>query len=254
MRWTDGLKDFFHRQSAPKNFYATCGQLLPWFVWPAVLLMLAGLVVGWGFAPLQAGGQFESYRIIYIHVPAATLSLMVYVYMAIAAAVGLIWHIKVAEITAFCCAPVGAWFTLLALVTGSIWGKPTWGTWWQWDARMTSELVLLFLYMGLIGLGNAIEDRRSAANATAILTLSGVVLIPFIYLSVDPKMGFNTLHQGITEFSNPKVVDPRISWAVRLMILSFLMYFAVSLLLRIRNEILYRDRNTQWVKQMVRDS
>lgn len=250
MNFLRRIIDWFYAQGSPKTLYQTCDRLTPWFAWFAAGLFVVGLVFGLGLAPTHAE-QGESYRIIYIHVPAASLSLMIYVYMAIAAAIGLIWRIKVAEMLAFCCAPVGAAFTLLALATGSIWGRPTWGTWWEWDARMTSELVLLFLYISIIGLGNAFEDRRNAASATAILTLSGVVLIPFIILSVDPKMGFNTLHQAQTDFLDPKQADPMISTSLGIMMLAFSFYFAWALVLRLRYEILYRERNSKWVLTML---
>lgn len=242
--------DWMYAQGSPRTLYQTCDTLTPWFAWSALLVILTGLIFGLGIAPTHAQ-QGESYRIIYIHVPAASLSLMVYLFMAVAAAIGLIWRIKVAEMVAFSSASIGAGFTLLALITGSIWGKPTWGTWWEWDARMTSELALLFLYIGIIGLGNAFEDRRNAASATAILTLSGVVLIPFIILSVDPQMGFNTLHQARTNFLDPKEADPMITIPLFIMMAGFFLYFAWALVLRLRYEILYRERNSKWVLNRV---
>ena len=145
--------------------------------------------------------QGDSYRIMFIHVPAAWMSLFIYIVMAGAGAIGLIWRMKLAEIIAISSAPIGASFTFLALVTGSIWGKPMWGTWWVWDARLTSELILLFLYLGVMALNNAIEDKRTAARATAMLAIVGVVNIPIIHYSVE---WWNTLHQGptVTKFDS----------------------------------------------------
>jgi heme exporter protein C len=244
------IKNFFHRQGSPRYFYQTCGALIPWFAWICVILMVIGLVQGLVFAP-TAKLHGETYRIIYVHVPSATLSLSIYVIMAISAAIGLIWHIKTADIIAFSSAPIGFSFTLLALITGSIWGYPAWGTWWEWDARMTSELILLFMYAGIIGLGLAIEDRRTAANATAILTLCGVVLIPFIIISVDPRFGFNVLHQPRSNLLDAKEVAPGIAIPWVIMIFSFLFFYGTVLMMWIRNEILRRERNTQWVKNLV---
>ncbi len=193
--------------------------------------------------------QGDSFRIIYVHVPSAWMSLFVYMVMAVAGAIGLIWHIKLAEITSISSAPIGASFTFLALVTGSLWGKPMWGTWWVWDARLTSELLLLFLYLGVIGLYNAIEDKRIATRATAILAIVGVVNIPIIHYSVE---WWNTLHQGatITKFDKPSI---HISMLIPLLLmaLGFKFFYVIVLLMRSRCELLFRERNSKWVAELM---
>ena len=179
--------------------------------------------------------QGDSYRIIFVHVPAAWLSMSVYLVMAVASGIGLIWRIKLAEVIARTSAPIGASYTFLALATGSIWGKPMWGTWWVWDARLTSELILLFLYLGFIALQSAIQDRRSAARAGAVLALVGVVNLPIIHYSVE---WWNTLHQG-----------PTITKLVPLLVmtLAFKLHFVTALLAGSRSEILEREQGTRWV-------
>ena len=189
--------------------------------------------------------QGDSYRIIFVHVPAAWLSMSVYLVMAVASGIGLIWRIKLAEVIARTSAPIGASYTFLALATGSIWGKPMWGTWWVWDARLTSELILLFLYLGFIALQSAIQDRRSAARAGAVLALVGVVNLPIIHYSVE---WWNTLHQGpsITKLVAPSI---HISMLVPLLVmtLAFKLHFVTALLAGSRSEILEREQGTRWV-------
>ena len=193
--------------------------------------------------------QGESFRIIYIHVPSAWMSMFVYMVMAISGGIGLIWRIKIAEIIARSSAPIGASFTFLALVTGSIWGKPMWGTWWVWDARLTSELILLFLYLGYIALQSAFEDRRVAARAGAILALVGIVNIPIIHYSVE---WWSTLHQGptISKLDTPSI---HISMLIPLLFMTaaFKTYFISVLFIRSRSEILEYESNTAWVKQLI---
>jgi heme exporter protein C len=239
---------FFHKLASPKFFYALSGQLIPWFGWSCVLLMVGGLYGGLVLAPPDYQ-QGESYRIIYIHVPSAWMSLFIYVVMATASAIGLIWRMKLADVVAASCAPIGASFTFLALATGSLWGKPMWGTWWVWDARLTSELILLFLYLGVIALQSAIEDKRTASRAAAVLTLVGMVNIPIIHYSVE---WWNTLHQGptVTKFDAPSI---HISMLIPLlmMALAFKLYFATTMLMRARCEVLVRERNTAWAQELV---
>ncbi|MCK5664158.1 MAG: heme ABC transporter permease, partial [Thiotrichaceae bacterium] len=182
---------FLHKFSSPKYFYFLSGRLIPWFAWSCLAVMLVGLYYGLFEAPPDYQ-QGESYRIMFVHVPAAWMSMFIYMVMAVAGGIGLIWHIKLAEIMAASSAPIGASFTFLALVTGALWGKPMWGTWWVWDARLTAELILLFLYLGVIALNSAIEDKRTAARASGVLALVGVVNIPIIHYSVE---WWNTLHQ-----------------------------------------------------------
>ncbi|NOU20573.1 MAG: heme ABC transporter permease [Methyloglobulus sp.] len=241
----DPVVRFFHRMASPPHFYAFTERLMPWLVVIFLLLAGSGLYGGLYLAPPDYQ-QGDSYRIIYIHVPSAWMSLFIYVVMAIAGAIGLIWRIKLAEVVMISSASVGASFTFIALVTGSLWGKPMWGTWWVWDARLTSELILLFLYLGIIGLYGAIDDKRTASKAVAILALVGVVNIPIIHYSVE---WWNTLHQGPTV---AKVGKPSIHVSMLtpllLMALAFKVYYAIALILQARVELLQRERNSQWVK------
>jgi heme exporter protein C len=206
-----------------------------------------GLVGGLVLAPPDYQ-QGDSFRIIYIHVPSAWMSLFIYVVMAVAGAVSLIWKVKIYDAIARGSAPLGASFTFLALVTGSLWGKPMWGAWWVWDARLTSELILLFLYLGYIALQSAIEDHRTAARAGAVLTLIGIVNIPIIHYSVE---WWSTLHQGptVSKFSEPSI---HISMLIPLLIMTFafMFYYAAMVLVRARNDIVYHERNSSWVSEL----
>ena len=239
---------WFHKMASPPYFYKVAGQWSPWLAGLSIILLLVGLYGGLIYAPTDYQ-QGESYRIIYIHVPAAWMSLFVYVAMAISGAIGLIWRIKLAEIVTVCSAPIGAGFTLLALVTGSLWGKPMWGTWWVWDARLTSELLLLFLYLGVMSLYSAIPDKRVASRAVALLALVGVVNIPIIHYSVE---WWNTLHQGptVTKLDKPSI-DMRMLVPLLIMAVAFKVYYVWSLFLRIRVELIERERNTKWVKALL---
>lgn len=242
------LPAIVHKFSSPKNFYTMSGKMIPWFMWSFLITLFAGLYYGLFVAPPDYQ-QGESYRIMYIHVPAAWMSMFIYMVMAISASVGLIWRIKTADLMASVSAPIGAAFTFLALVTGSLWGKPMWGTYWVWDARLTSELILLFLYLGFIALQAAIEDPRNAARAGAVLLIVGVVNIPIIHYSVE---WWSTLHQGATvgKFDKPSM---HISMLIPLLVMatSFKLYYAASVLMRARGEILRREQNTRWVKEVV---
>ncbi|HSH29643.1 MAG TPA: heme ABC transporter permease [Thiohalobacter sp.] len=239
---------FLHQLASPRHFYRTSCRLIPWLSVLFALFTLTGLYYGLVRAPTDYQ-QGDSYRIMFIHVPAAWMSLFVYVVMAAAGAVGLIWRVKLAEVVAISSAPIGAAFTFLALVTGAIWGKPMWGTWWVWDARLTSELILLFLYLGVIALYRATEDRRSASRAVALLALVGVVNIPIIHYSVE---WWNTLHQGptVARFDAPSI-HPSMLIPLLLMALAFKFYYLAVLLLRARCEILEREANTHWVRKQV---
>ena len=240
--------DFLHKYASLMHFYRLSGRLVPWLGGLTAVLMLGGLFGGLVLAPADYQ-QGDSFRIIYIHVPAAWMSLFVYMCMAGAAAVALVWRIKLAEIALRASAPLGASFTFLALVTGAIWGKPMWGTWWVWDARLTSELILLFIYIGIMALDNAIEDRRVGARAAAVLTLIGVVNIPIIHYSVE---WWSTLHQGptVTKFDKPSM---HIAMLVPLLVMAiaFTTYYAAALLVRMRGGILTYDRNASWVRDML---
>ncbi len=239
--------NWIHRLASPKRFYGFAGRASWWFGIVALLLGLPGLYLALFNSPPDYQ-QGESVRIMYVHVPAAWLSMFVYVNMAAAATVGMVWRIKVASAVAHASAPIGAWFTFLALVTGSLWGKPMWGTWWIWDARLTSELILLFLYLGYIALANAIEDRDTAARATAVLALVGVVNIPIIHYSVE---WWNTLHQGatVTKLDKPSI---HLSMLVPLLLmaLSFTAFYGAVVLRRVRCEILEREQRSGWVREL----
>ena len=240
---------FIYKLGSPAYFYELSGRLLPWLTGICMILFATGLYGGLVLAPADYQ-QGDSFRIIYIHVPAAWLSLFVYMVMAFSGAMALIWRIKVAEIILINSAHIGAVFTFLALVTGSIWGKPMWGTWWVWDARLTSELLLLFLYLGIISLYGAIDDKRKAARAVAILALVGVVNIPIIHYSVE---WWSTLHQGptVTKFDKPSI-DIRMFVPLILMAFAYKFFYAIVVLLRARNDLLWRERRTQWVAALLK--
>ncbi len=217
-------------------------------MWFSLLLFIAGLYGGLVMAPADYQ-QGDSFRIIYIHVPSAWMSLFVYMVMAVNSAIVLIWRVKISEIIATSSAPLGASFTFLALVTGSIWGKPMWGTWWVWDARLTSELILLFLYLGYIALQSAFEDRRVGARAGAILALVGVVNIPIIKYSVE---WWSTLHQGptVSKLDSPSMAMEMLI-PLLIMAVAFMGYYAAVLLMRCRSEILEYESHTAWVRDML---
>ncbi len=238
----------FNQYASPQNFYNLSARLTPWFTWACIILLITGLYAGLVLAPADYQ-QGDSFRIIYIHVPSAWMSLFVYVVMAVAGGIGLIWHVKIADVIARSSAALGASFTFLALATGSLWGKPMWGTWWVWDARLTSELILLFLYLGYIALQSAFDDRRVAARAGAILALVGLVNIPIIHFSVE---WWSTLHQGptITKFDAPSIHMSMLI-PLLLMALAFKAFFISVLLIRARSEILEYECNSAWVEELI---
>jgi heme exporter protein C len=239
---------WFHRLGSPPYIYGLAGRLTPWFAWPAALLIVAGLYGGLVLAPPDYQ-QGEGFRILYVHAPSAWMSLMVYTVMAVAAAVGLIWRMKVAHAVAASAAPVGASFTVAALVTGMLWGRPMWGTYWQWDPRLTSELLLLFLYLGYMGLRGAIEDPQRADRASALLAVVGVVNVPIIHYSV---VWWNSLHQtpSVMKFAKPSM-PPSMYVPLLLMLLGFTLFFVAVLLTRLRGEVLHRERAASWLKEAV---
>lgn len=240
---------WFYKLGSPKWFYDISGRWLPWFLYAAMVLMISGAVWGLAFAP-QDYQQGNSFRIIYIHVPAAFLAQSCYLIMAICGVIGLVWKMKLSYMVAKSCAPIGASFTILALVTGAIWGKPTWGTWWVWDARLTSMLVLLFLYLGVIALQSAISDRNQAAKASAVLSLVGLVNIPIIKYSVE---WWNTLHQPASFSLIEKPAMPIEMWMpLLIMVIGLYCFFTAVLIMRIRVEILEREWRTDWVKALVK--
>lgn len=230
-----------HQLAKPERLYHFCGRLLPWLAILSAVLLVVGCVWGFGIAPADYQ-QGQSYRIMYLHVPAAMWSMGIYASMAIAAFIGLVWQIKTADLAVMAMAPVGAAFTFIALITGSAWGKPMWGTWWIWDARLTSELVLLFLYVGAIALYSAFDDRRLAGRAAGILVLVGVVNLPIIHFSVE---WWNTLHQGSTNMQQS--IDPSMRTPLRWTIFGFLALFITLTLMRLRNLLLLQESRRPWV-------
>lgn len=239
---------WLHKLGSPRWFYDISGKLLPWFGVVAGLLLMTGAVWGLAFAPPDYQ-QGDSFRIIFIHVPAAILGQSIYVMMAFAGAVYLIWRVKLADVALQCAAPIGASITFLALITGAIWGKPTWGTWWQWDARLTSTLVLFFLYLGIIALRAAMDNRESAGRATAVLALVGVVNIPIIKYSVD---WWFTLHQPSTFKLTEKPAMPMEMWLPLLvMVIGYYAFFFTVWMMRMRAEVLHRENRTGWVRNLV---
>ena len=241
MTWT-----WFHRLASPPHVYALAARLTPWFAWPAAALILAGLYGGLVLAPPDYQ-QGDGFRIIYVHAPSAWMSLMVYVTMAVSAAVGLIWRMKIAHAAAASCAPIGASFTVAALVTGSLWGRPMWGTYWEWDPRLTSELILLFLYLGYMALRSAIDEVQRADRASALLAVVGVINVPSIHYSV---LWWNSLHQAPSVM---KLAKPEMPAAMLLpllmMLLGFTLFFVALLLVRLRGEILRRERTASWIHE-----
>jgi heme exporter protein C len=226
--------------------YRLAGTLTPWFGWCAALLIAVGLSWGLVLAPPDYQ-QGDGFRIIYVHVPTASLSLMIYTWMAVAAAVGLIWRIKVAHAAAGACAPVGASFTALALATGMFWGKPMWGTYWVWDPRLTTELLTFFLYLGYMGLRSSFDDLQRADRASAVLAVVGVVNVPIVKYSV---VWWNSLHQGASlsltgkdTIATPMLVPLLVS------MLGFMLFFVAIVLVRLRAEILRRERAAAWIRE-----
>jgi len=234
------------KYSSPQVFYPLAGCMVPWFMGIAALLAVAGLYIGFFAAPTDFQ-QGESYRIIFIHVPAAWMSMLIYVVMAFWAGIGLAFNTRLSSMMAHALAPTGALMTFIALWTGSLWGKPTWGTWWVWDARLTSELILLFLYIGYMSLAAAIDDTRRADKASAVLALVGVVNVPIIYFSVQ---WWNTLHQGASvSITRSPSMAAIMLWGMLIMVFAFWSYSIGAALMRLRNIILERERNAAWVRE-----
>ena len=234
--------------ASPQAFYFLAGRLWPWFAALAAVLLLAGLWVAFFVAPIDAQ-QGQGYRIIFVHVPASQMSMLIYIVMAGWAGLGLAFNTRLSGMMASALAPTGAIFAFLSLVTGALWGKPMWGTWWVWDARLTSELILLFLYLGFLALQSSIDEPRRADKACAVLALVGVVNVPIIYFSVK---WWNTLHQGasVSLTSAPSMASTMLT-GMLLMVLAFWMYSIAAALARVRNIILDRERHTEWVQHAV---
>ena len=235
------------KYSSPQAFYPLAGRMLPWFAVAAAIFAAAGLYVGFFVAPTDFQ-QGESYRIIFVHVPASWMSMFIYLVMAGWAALGFAFHTRLSGMMATALAPTGAMFAFLSLWTGALWGKPTWGTYWVWDARLTSELILFFLYIGFMALQAAIDDPRRADKAGAVLTLVGVVNIPIIYFSVQ---WWNTLHQGASvSLTRSPTMAATMFTGMILMVLAFWMYSIAVALARVRAIILERERLAGWTQEL----
>ena len=233
---------------ALESFYIFARRIQKPLLFFTIVLIAVGLYSGLFLAPRDYQ-QGDAFRIIYVHVPAAWLSLFVYIYMLLAAFTALVWKLKIAEIGIRAAAPIGFCFTAIALVTGSIWGKPMWGTWWVWDARLTSELILLLIYGGIIGIANSTEDLRIGSRSAAVVTLIGAINIPIIHYSVE---WWATLHQGptVSKFDNPSI---ELSMLIPLIIMTigFIAYFVLILMIRMQNEIIRYERNASWIRKEI---
>ena len=236
------------KYSSPVSFYPLAGKLLPWFLWPAILLTIGGLYWGFFETPDVLSDQKQYYRIIFIHVPAAWMSMWLYAVIAGWSVIGLVMNTRLSFMMATATAPTGAIFTVLALWTGSFWGKTSWGTWWDWDPRMTSELILLFIYIGYMALQAAIDDSRRADKASAILAVVGLFMVPLIYWSVncpDPTQ-CAALHQR----SSMKDIEPNILWSMLIMTFAFWSYSFYVIFKRVRIVILEREKHSEWVNEL----
>ena len=242
------LARVYHRLGSPREFYTISTYTTPLFGVLFLILTTIGTYLSLFVAPSDYQ-QGDSYRIIFVHVPAAWLSLYIYVTMAVASAIGLIWRMKMAFIVAICSAPIGASFTALALITGALWGAPIWGTPWVWDARLTSELILLFLYLGVMAIYYAFEQRQTAERAMALMSVVGVVIIPIIHYSVE---WWSSLHQGATVFrEGGPAMPPSMLTPLLLMIAGLTFFYGYTLFLRCRNMVLSNERKSRWVKQLI---
>jgi heme exporter protein C len=242
---------FIHKMGSPPWFYNFTGKFIPWFWALFVVLGAWGLYRGIFVVPADYL-QGESFRIMYLHVPAAWMSLMIYAAMAVMAFIALVWRIRMLEILAMASAPIGAAFTVVTLTAGSLWGRPTWGTYWVWDARLTSELVLLFLYLGVIGLHNTIDEPRKAARAACLLALVGAVNLPIIHYSVK---WWNTLHQGSSiSLLGGSSIDSTMLWPLLIMAIACKFYYGANLLTRARVKLLEQDVRKAWVRETLKET
>jgi heme exporter protein C len=236
----------WYKYASPQAFFPVAGKLIPWFFCAAIVLGVVGLYIGFFVAPTDHQ-QGEAYRIIFLHVPAAWMSMLIYLAMAFWAAIGLAFNTRLSSMMASALAPTGAMLTFLALWTGALWGKPTWGAWWVWDARLTSELILLFLYIGFIALQAAIDDPRRADKAGAVLVLVGVVNIPIIYFSVQ---WWNTLHQGSSiNLTRAPSMAMTMVLGMLILALAFWAYTIAVSLMRLRCIVIERERHSEWIKK-----
>jgi heme exporter protein C len=238
----------WYKYASPALFYPLAGRLIPYFAGAAAVLAVIGLYLGFFVAPTDFQ-QGDAYRIIFVHVPAAWMSMVIYLAMAFWAALGLAFNTRLSSMMASALAPTGALFTFLALWTGALWGKPTWGAWWVWDARLTSELILLFLYLGFMALQAAIDDPRRADRAGALLALVGVVNVPIIYFSVQ---WWNTLHQGSSiNLKGAPSMAMTMLLGMLVMALAFWAYSIAAALVRVRCIMLERDAQSDWSREAV---
>jgi heme exporter protein C len=237
----------WYKYSSPATFYPLAGKMTGWFFALTLLFLLPGLYISFFLAPTDAQ-QGEAYRIIFIHVPAAWMSMVLYLAMAFWAGFGLAFNTRLSSMMASAIAPTGALMTFIALWTGSLWGKPMWGTWWVWDARLTSELLLLFLYLGFMSLQAAIDEPRRADKAGAVIALVGAINVPIIYFSVK---WWNTLHQGasVSIARNPSMAKTMLL-GMLIMALAFWMYSIAVILMRVRGIILERERKADWIREL----
>ena len=232
--------------ASPATFYPLAGKMIPWFYGAAALFAIVGLYVGLVAAPTDFQ-QGDAYRIIFIHVPAAWLSMFLYVVMACWSALALGFNTRLSAMMAQAIAPTGAVMTFIALWTGAFWGRPTWGAYWVWDARLTSTLILFFLYLGYMALHAAIDEPRRADRASGLLALVGVVNVPIIYFSVK---WWNTLHQGASVSVKGSSMATTMLWGMLIMALAFWMYSIAAVLYRVRTLILERERRAEWVREL----
>jgi heme exporter protein C len=238
---------FFHKTGSPPWFYKFSGYLIPWLWAGFIALTVIGLYLGLVVAPADYQ-QGESVRIMYIHVPAAWMSMMIYGLMALWGFIALVWRIRIMEVLIISSAPIGAAFTIIALITGSLWGRPTWGTYWVWDARLTSELVLLFLYFGVIALYNSFDEPRKAARAASLMAIVGAINLPIIHFSV---LWWNTLHQGSSIGTSGNSIHPSMLWPLLYMAIAFKFYYGANLLSRARLRLLKQDHRKRWVQDLL---
>ena len=239
---------WFHRTASPPIFNQFATRWAPWCFFIALIGFGIGIDGALRWMPTDYK-QGESFRILYIHVPAAWSALFIYVAMSVQAFIALVWRIKICEILAMACAPIGALFAAITLITGAIWGKPTWGTWWEWDPRLTSMLVMFFIYLCIIGLYQAIEDRRAAARAACFLVIIGLVNVPIVHFSVN---WWNSLHQGetIRIFGESKL-HASMLWPLILTTIASKFWFVGSLLQRARLLNLQNESQQSWVEKLL---
>lgn len=246
---TNAIVTLYHKLGSPPHFYRIAGYFTPWLLLSAALLTIIGLYDGLVLAPADYQ-QGDSFRIIYVHVPSAWMSMFVYASMGIAGLITIIWRMKVAEAVMMASAPIGTWFTFIALATGSLWGKPMWGTWWEWDARMTSELLLLFLYIGIMATYSAFaEDHRKAARMAALVAVVGLINLPIIHYSVK---WWSSIHQGTTVSLTG---ESKITWEMLrpLLTMAFAtkLYYGYSLLKRARIHLLEAEQHKKWTQSLI---